>query len=448
MAAALLWLGHADDLPRFWVATGVYAGLIPVVMFFLVARAMFGPRAAATGTALFALLNSAITPAYLSGGYSPWLLIPLLAQAFFLGSIWLIHAHAARGGWVAGVAIGAAIGATFLAHAVPGILLCGIVVAATLADRAVCWRTVAWLALVGIVLVLVMAPYAILLAVIYPAGIVHLAPGGWVAGLLRTDWHNAIAMLLINTPLLVGLALMWRKRAWPDRVGAAMIGTWIGLCALALGRHYACAGFTSSAPACVVLRVPVHHFHLYLQIAAPLVLGAALAAMRPVSTRARILAAAATGLGIALLFMRPHDSAERAIGLGQTGPFVRSTELYRWIRNEAPADVMYVTTPDAPPGMEANAAPFIVMGAARRLLVAHSIFSNPYVDWSERDRMRHAVLDWLDGSGTAPPAALPCARTWVIVPPDFRSAPDRGTLVHRDDYYRVFDIHQPECPKS
>ncbi|MEO3470225.1 hypothetical protein AAFN86_00055 [Roseomonas sp. CAU 1739] len=457
LLAALVQLVQPDDLLVFWVRAGVWIGLIPVVMFFVLARAMLGQRPAAVGTALFVLLNSAVTPPWISGGYSPWLLTPILAQAFFFGTVWLIHARAAQGGWLSACAIGAAIGTTFLAHAVPGLLLTGILGITVVVTRGLHSNTVAWLAVAGVCLVVVAAPYVALLALSYPAGIIHFPPGEYTEPLLRPNRQAFVPMLLLNMPLLVGLLLIWVWKAWPDRTITAILGAWIFICALALVRHYACAALNPTARSCAALRVPVHHYHMYIQIAAPLVLALAFAQARKLRRWAQTIVSIYFILGALLFFFRPYDVVARNETIGsQANPFGRSLDLYRWIRVGAPSDVVYVAFPDAPlvtgndfegSEMNFNIAPFLVMAAAKSLLVANTFFSNPYVDWDVRHRERNAILNWIIGDSPLP-VGTPCRRTLAILPPGTDVAPGRASLLWQGEYYSVFQTDRADCLPS
>src|SRR5580658_8951709 len=117
LGAVLAWLTHSNDLPGLWIAVGPWAGLLPVVTFFFLARRLFASDIPAIlGSACFVLLNGLTVPPWVGGGYTPWLLTPLLTQAAFLAAAWVIHDRVGRASWLDAVLIGLAIGITFLGH--------------------------------------------------------------------------------------------------------------------------------------------------------------------------------------------------------------------------------------------------------------------------------------------------------------------------------------------
>jgi hypothetical protein len=263
LGALAAWLSGTNDLPALWIAAGPWAGLLPVVTFFALARRLFASDgAAACGAAVFVLVNSAASVPWIGGGYTPWLLTPLLAQGTFCATAWLIHARVAAARWRDGALIGLAIGATFLAHAVPAMLLTAMLVAAVLAVQGLHRRSVAWLGLVAAFQLAAMAPYLLPLLIAYPLGIVHASPGAWTDGALAANVADVSALALCDAPLFVAFLVAWRWRARLSRLSVAMLGSWLGLCGVALARHYACAGNDLGPAACRILRVPAHHFHL------------------------------------------------------------------------------------------------------------------------------------------------------------------------------------------
>jgi hypothetical protein len=426
-------------------------------MFFFMARAMLGPRAACVGTALFVLLNSAFTPPWISGGYSPWLLIPLLAQAFFFATLWLIHARVTHGGWLSASAIGTAIGTTFLAHTVPGLLLVGILVITVVFTRCYNWRTVAWLAIVGACTFVLAAPYVAPLVLSYPDGIIHLPPGAYTEGLLRPNTQAAFTLALLNMPLLVGIIIIFLRRSWTNQNTLIMLSAWIFLCAFMLVRHYACAESSTTNLFCTKLRVPVHHYHLYIQAASPFVIAAAFSQVSALRIWVRIALSIYAIVGIFIFFNRPYDVGARNWVVGnQSNPFGRSLDLYRWLRTSASANVVYVTFPDAPlgPGNESgdletslNFVPFIVMAAAKPLLAANPFFSNPYVDWDSRHQQRNSYLNFIIGFSQIPPDAR-CLNMLVILPYTTTVFSARANLLWQGAYYGVFQADRTDCLPS
>ena len=420
LMAGIAWLVGSTDLPRLWITAGPLLGLLPVAMFYLIAQAMFSERAGLMATAVFVLWNGAITTPWVSGGYSPWLLTPLLAQAGFFGAAWLIHTRAARGRWWDATLIGAAIGAAFLAHVIPGLLLTAMLIAVVLVGQGVRVSVVAWLVVAAVVQAAFMAPYILPILRAYPDGVGHLTPGAWVADELRFDGATLMSIALVNAPILLAALSLWRYRAWPKGV---MLPVWIGICVLALARHYGCAG--SGVAACTFFRLPVHHFHLYLQVAGACVIGLALARWSPPRSVWTALIAA----GIVGLWLRPYNRAARDV------PPEIDLAAYRWILTNTPPDTLFVTAVPTDLASPFDPAAFAVLAAGRKLVALHTLFSNPYVPWAPRELLRASAL-----------AQVSCGKAlWAIIPIADAST-QSATIVTQTAAHRIEKLDPSGCP--
>ena len=487
LSALAIRLAGIEDVPRFWVAVGPYVGLLPVAAFFVFARAMAGAVVAACGTAVFVLVNAANADPWIGGGYTPWLLVPLVAQAGLLAAATLIHTRAGRTAWLDAPMIGLAIGTVFLAHPVPGVLLGAIAAAAVAAApridgrgmigqdvdgtgnggqkigaRGIDARGAAWLALTGACAAVPAAFYVLPLLLAYPAGIAHRAPGGWTSQALAGDWR---ALAEMNAPWAIAAIVLWRSRGL-QRGARAIAGIWIGICLFELGRHFACGAPGEGPEVCRIGRIPAHHFYLYLQIAGAFLIGAAL----PILARRflaqgsppragrfgagrlgtgrlgagrfilGIAAAAALAFGAAGLLTRDYDRRVRDLALNHTDVFVMDLPVYRWILRSVPPDGVFATFAHGDRDGDFDSAVFTAMAAGRRLVAAHHLFSNPYVDWTSREAARHAIAAWLTGDGPPPPATLFATGLWAIAKRDVPVRADRADLVFESRTHKVYAI--------
>ncbi len=443
LAALAIRLGGVEDIPRFWVLAGPFLGLVPVAAFFSFMWRLAGPAAAACGTAVFVLANSATADPWVGGGYSPWILVPLLAQAGFLATATLILSRAAKADWREAPVLGAAIGLTFLAHPVPGMLL-GAMLAATLCRApGIGRRAMVFLALAGATAACFASFFLLPLILSHPAGIVHRAPGAWVAGALDGQHIDHASIAVEHGPWLLALAVLVRRRWFPS--GAwPLLAAWMGICLVELGRHALCGPADSMV--CRVGRVPVHHYHLYLQIAGACLAGAALPELAkwlpgPPRRRQAVLACAGTialtAGGMALL-SRDYDWRVHALARDHADAIVMDLGVYRWILRETPPGAVFATFRDGGTDGAFDPANFATMAAGRRLVATHSLFSNPYTDWTSREATRAAIAAWLTGEGP-PPSSAPVP--WAIAPRDTPVRADRATQVHETAKHRIFAIH-------
>jgi hypothetical protein len=447
LGAAVARLTHSGDLLGLWVAVGPWAGLLPVVAFFFLTRRLFASDVAAIlGTTCFVLLNGLTVPPWVGGGYTPWLLTPLLTQAPFLGAAWVIHRQVGRAAWPDAVLIGLAIGVTFLGHVVPALLLTAMLIAAVWAVHGVHWRILLWLALAGTTQLLTMAPALLPLLIAYPRGIVSTAPGMWVAEPLAPGWGAFGGFLLLNAPGVAGCLLGWRLRAPITRCTAAMLMAWTGLCGLFLARHYGCMALSPDAAVCAVFRVPVHHFLLYLQIAGACLAGwGAWAVWRSGVVRRDMLvvmAAAMLVAGVAGFAMRPYDRFAQIMGLRHFDRLVMDRAVYRWVLTHASPDSLFVTGGE---GTDLDPAAFAVMAAGRKLVATDEVFSNPYVDWTSRDVARRTTVAWLMGDYLPPRCADFATGLWAVLSKDLPVQPARATPVFESATHRVYRVIPGEC---
>lgn len=381
-------------------------------------------------------------------GHTPWPAVPASAQAFFFATVWLIHARAGAARWRDAALVGAAIGLTFLAHVIPAVLLTGIVAAAACVAQGVRPRTVGWLAVAAVAQFAVMSPYLVPILLHYPDGMVHTGYQ-WVHDLFAPSPKALAKLAVLNAPGVAAALLAWRLRgrAGMGRLTAAILAAWIAIPAAFLLRHYACAAGVPAA--CRAFVVSVHHYHLYLQLAWPCLIGFAawhatrlwLAAdadagtgrpARPWRIAAAVAAAALAVLaGSAALLHRRGDALWREAALLHADRHLLDLAAYRWILAHAgPADAFVTIHHDLPggppeaggsvfsgPGLGGPEA-FTVIAAGRRLVSGPEFFSHPYVPWEPREARR---LRYLAAAVGEAPDGLPCEVVerrglWFLLP--------------------------------
>ena len=460
LRALLFRLTGGTDLLAHWIQTSPWLNLLPPLAFFFMARRLFGSAGvAATALASFVLLSSNIRWGFftVTGGYTPWPAVPVSAQAFFFATVWLIHARVEAARWRDAAAIGAAIGATFLAHVIPAVVLTGIVAAAAFAAQGARPRTAGWLAVVAAVQLAVMSPYLLPILLHYPDGTVHTGYQ-WVHGLFTLGPGNLVRLAILNAPGAAAAFVIWRlrRRVAMGRLTTVILATWIAVPLAFLLRHYACAiaapsGVGADAPAaCRAFVVSIHHYHLYLQLAWPCLIGFAAwhaarlwltvegsaAAGSPRSRRvAAVVAAAslASLVGAFVMFHRRGDELWREAALLHADRHSLDFAAYRWILVHTGPDDAFVTIHDEPregpeaggpvfagPGLGGPEA-FTVIAAGRQLVSGPEFFSHPYVPWAPREARRLRYLAAARGeAAVAGGGGLPCHAVegglWFLLP--------------------------------
>ncbi|HYI83107.1 MAG TPA: hypothetical protein VEX11_07855 [Acetobacteraceae bacterium] len=468
VAAALS--GAGEDLPGFWVSIGPWVNLAVPLCFFLMARRLLGGAAAGAAACLvFVLWNGAAGPPSAMGGYSPWLFAPGFAQAFFFLAILLIHARVAGGRLRDAALIGGAIGLAFLAHIVPAVVLVVVVTATAFAVQGLRPRTVVWLSVVAAAQLATVAPYLLPAALLHSDGVVNHVPAWWVAPFLRLDADAVAYVVLLNLPGAAAAALLWRRRlrgtaGGMDRRTAVILLSWAGACIVALGRHYACEAVRAvngAAPsACSVFVLTIHHYHLYLQVAAACALGYAAslllprrrrrapagASMPPRPPRAStVLALGLAGVvGGTLFLSRPYDRALRALALDHPDGYTIDLAAYRWVlANTAPGD-LFVTRPSEG-GSLLDPAVFTVIASGRAAAAVPPVFSNPFVRWEERDALRRRFLSAVSDAGTPMPCAPAGQPVWLMLPVGSAVDPGRASPVFEGRRHTISRVAAPAC---
>jgi hypothetical protein len=384
LAALVVGVLH---LPLFWtwLHAGAVLNLLSPLTFYLMNRRLIGAWPAAAATAVLVLFNSVVIPSDATAGYSPWMLTPALVWPMFFGSVWLIVDRVQRLRTIDAGLVGTALGLVFLAHTIPALLLSGIAVGAALAAHGPGWRTLGWLTVVAGVELAWAAPFLLPLLSAYHLHIANPGPGAWV--------HPALSDPATLPPNIGGVLalgwLLWRQERLP-LVSVAVLGVWIGVCLLFLGRHYVCPGRTGGA--CGVFVVAAHHYHIYLQAAWASLIGLALVRLWAFGRRQDLvpLTILAGFVGLVALFDKADDVALRRLGSTRT-ELILDRSAYDWIVTQTRPGALFVT--ELPPeGADMGPAAATVMAAGRRLVAPPEFHTNPYVAWAPMNARRIGYL--------------------------------------------------------
>jgi hypothetical protein len=305
----------------------------------------------------------------------------------------------------------------------------------------------------------VMSPYLAPIALHYPGGIVHLEPGF----LRDPDLGAKTRVAILNAPgvlALVGALFLYRCGIRLARGATFALGGWIILCAVLLGRHYACGlaaratgTDVSEIAVCRVFVIPVHHYHLYLQTAWAVLIGFVswhlLRLFLQRGTRSRagvaaIIVVVLAAVGGWFLLNRKLDAELRHKAL-QARDGGRSIDLdaYRWIlANTRPNDMF--ATPLASDW--ADPAAFAVYAAARKLVAVPALHSNPYVLWKPREARRRQILEAAEGGVLPTPLCEYHGGTlWVLLPNGAAVDASRVETVYSTERYIVYRVRAGLC---
>jgi hypothetical protein len=465
LGALLARLLQVNDILSFWGRAGVWLNLLTPLTFFLLAKRLLGSsQAAASSTTVYVLFNGAISRPWMTGGYTPWPLTPSISQALFFGSVWIILKRGIPGvsckKLLGAVMIGALIGLTLLAHLVPAVILTAIVTSVAFGADGFRVRAIIWLAVVAVAELAIAAPYLAPILVNYPAGVINLDPGLWVDSLMFPSPSAVAKIILLNLPGIASLAALRFFRRWMvpslNRSSLLVLVSWISVCALAISRYYLCTLIKYSPDSiCKVFVLPVHHYHLYLQDAWAFLIGYVLwQSMLRIRERFNKFAAYPTitaALVGTFLAVGGVISLQRSYDLGARAAAIRDDDTdfdldaYRWILANTASNDAFVTdlTSDG-----ANRTAFSVMAAGRQLVTVPKTFSNPYVDWNERNNKRLRYLEEASDADRlgAELCDLGGGHGWLLLPNDFKVIQTRAKPEFRTRYDTGYRIRESGCP--
>jgi hypothetical protein len=334
------------------VAAGPVLNLLGPIAFYLFARVYVGRSAGIVALALSLFLLCWVD-CWACATYSPWLFSSTFGIGpFFLGGFALVRTVRQPSGLNAALA-GALLGATFLSHTAPALIL-GVLTVALLP-----WR----LTVVGALTAFVVAsPFLASIGAHYRLAIVNQAPLQWHYGPLTKSAFGAT--LRANSVWLLGgtIGLWWVR----DRL------IWVWLSATFA---FALWGLAETPI------VPAFHFWIYFQFALLLLCGVAIS--RLLRWRPAVFMAVITALLVVLpLYATRQDfTTIRSIAAGRDPNFALMTETLRSVT--ATDDVVLGTY---------GAANLIIGPAGRKVVAPHEFTANPYVRIEERRADREAML--------------------------------------------------------
>jgi hypothetical protein len=454
--------GFTDtDTIKLWMAVAPLLNLLAPGSFFLLSKALVGIRAATLATFAFVLLNGWLTPPWVTATYAPWPYTPILAEALFFTTVLIIHRRIDSARYRDAVVIGVAIGLTFLAHTIPGLILIPVVTLAALIVQGPNVRTLFWLMVAGMSAAAPALLYLGPLIVDYRLDVLNFVPviitermflpgGGRKKILAAMHLPTFVALIAVATLVIRGF-LDWQKISLGPKV-TAILGAWILACIIALARQFACWPIPNGYSICDTFAVPIHHFHVYLQAAEAILIGHVVCLIyeRFFKRVERLVGKeswAAVAISVVLVtagcinfLLRPsdRDMLERV----EKSMFL-DFELYQWvIANSNQGDLFVTDLPDE----EHDPAAFAVFAGARRLVAAPAVQSNPFLNWEERNRRRNnyyvAAITESDASHAKlcrlVQEAGPGSRAYVVIPNNLQASSILGYPLFRSRTNAVY----------
>ena len=462
MVAGLAKVTH-QEIPIVYARAGAYLNLLAPLTLFALIAVVFDAVVAATVVLAFLFVIPGREPAWTYATYSPWLLPVQFTQGlFYLGLLALVWAASRKTGTAFALA-GFATGLTFLGHTAPALVLVttALVMAAFEALRL---PGVRWTGLVmayTVTAALVASPFLVSIVGHYHLQVRNPAPSAWVYAPLElsragTFWRAFFVPSVAGLVSLIGWARLFSMSGAGSgavrclTTSAVVCGLWLAISYLV----QAARAYGYWLPSIV----PGFHFLLLFGAFQAVGFGVGLATIVnlgwqlaenwwvELSGRRTIPALLIVGLAVIVAasrypayvirpdFVEERQSAQRMFA----DPALR--QMLQWLRRTpSTSDVV----------LAGDSLGLSVVGAAGRKVVAvDRLFSNPFVDWSERahdlDEMQRLLARWADGDE---PRFLSLAAKYrvryVATPTDLAApgfvAPTRP-LVWRSGVWSIYQV--------
>jgi hypothetical protein len=382
---------------------GPYVNLLAPVAFFVLVAALVNEGTALVATAGFLFFTANSFPFWLAASYSPWFAPENYGQGLLYASLTLA-ALAHRRGWPLRwqMGLGLALGATFLVHTAPALIL-GVTLVLLAGQRVRQGR--AWRHAVGGLAVSLAVALVTSLALVWPlVGRYHLAtvnpyPSESPTTILELyERPGLLLKLSVETPFLIAVAALsvhlWRRRR---SAGGQVLLAWTSALLLLLA---CCDVRYLLRKLAIVIPTPIPTYHVLFHgmTLVSLGFGVAVAGLAQVLARRlarpgmdhapvlqRLLAVAA--VVVVVLGWVPHSLRHDATEVREwalTYDKVIPGDAYDWIRAFTRSEDVFVSTDDV--------SLFLVAPAGRKVVCTNRYFSNPFVDWAARDRDRDQML--------------------------------------------------------
>lgn len=420
LVAAASWITHIRP-PAMDVWMGPVVNLVLPVSLYLLARKMVGRWAAAAGVIMLLFVNSLVrehNPWTIASSnistYTPWLFAPHVTQGLFCLALLAFLNYGRQPSLGGAMAAGALLGATFLGHTAPAVILGLIIVSSTAFDvaatpgRRARLHRVGHLALILAVAFTVSLPYTYSILMNYRFHIINWMPARYVVydlDLKRLGQFIRDGLGVSTGLAVVGYVALWFSERKRER---RLITCWIVFSFLFLAESYVAQLDQSGSR--IPQIVPGHHFTILLSTAKALLAGYGAICLSYVAiTIARhwkrlqnvvpdwTALAACIAIFATAIPAYPHwvEVAKKPRERMLFDYYDARDDMYHWIlANTTPKDVFLTEDDD-------QLALLAVAPAARKVVAIMWIFSNPYVDCYQRREDRNAMFQALETHDSA-----------------------------------------------
>jgi hypothetical protein len=396
---------------------GVWLNLLAPITFTLMLATLFDWRVAAAGLLSFLFLASGNHYTYVAATYSPWLYPGSFTQAiFYLNVIFCYKAFTTqRYSWF--LCLGAMLGISFLGHTAPTVLIILIMMILQTGNLVKSLRGKDYSASKRYVLqglaaflpfILFSLPLTYFIVGKYQLKFINRIPFEYVDELLI--FRNLPALFRMNFSVALVISLVgavWFYRNNKQPVSRKIFLAWPLLAIFLFVYSTAVSSLDRNYNIHLPGTVPAFHYFFYLKAAQSVFFGFGLVflldfligymkALRPEPIRSRIIILAI--LLYAIIYYPFYRNRQDFVYF-RTQNLLQDKETdkiatYNYILNNIPQNKVVLC--------EENTSIFPVMATARKMVSSGITYSNPYVDFTQRENARRSMLAYLK---TGQPAA-------------------------------------------
>ena len=401
---ALLAKTSGVSIEVLYAQAGTYLNLLTPIAFYILARGVVGGWSAVAALAAYLFLADPTRGSMFQATYSPWLYPYNFVQALTFITLHMWARVFEHGRLRSFLGLGFLLGAVFLGHTAPAILISLAVVTAhavvVLRDRSAWPRELGRVLLVGCTALTVSAIFLLPIFLRYRFRIANADPGSLsiVGGRVLLDEFVSVRGIIT----IAGAWFFARQLNHGRRNDA------LPFCG-ALAASLLLFGYGVLAPRFALPSiVPSFHFHMYLTAFGAVLFGrglvdgaVALARFTPARITAPRLAAIAVVPLLAYQLLRYPNSLDLR-GMRASSLWVQqnsvATALYAWFSKQ-PREGSVLTSLDSS---------LWIAAAGHPVMVAFPTYSNPYVSFAQRDHVAREL--WRAWRGTDVTRTLALAR--------------------------------------
>jgi hypothetical protein len=397
---------------------GVYLNALAPVAFLLMSLVLFGFEIALASLLSFLFLASGNILGWGAATYSPWLYPVCFVQFLFYLNIIFLYKALLTQRYIWFLLLGIFAGITFLGHVAPAIIIILMISTIQAQNLFKAWfeknrvgiqRYFIQSAVLAVPFLVTASPILFVILGRYKMHYLHRAPFEFVFGIFSVKSYMELIKANVNIVFVISVAgLYWFYKNFQYRLIRIIIFRWLVVCIFMYVYSTITPIVSNRIHINLPVTVPSFHYFFYLKVLESIFFGFGLCWMlRPlvrwlskrIGYLARIKNPERFGhvilvlliLFIAIGYYPVYKSREdfvylRKMAIQKEGDKDK-LEVYNYIKGHIPSEKVILC--------ELGQSMFPVMASGRKMVSTVFTFSNPFVDYEEREKDRNTMLAYL-----------------------------------------------------